>query len=79
MGGNLGVNHVAFALANDRHVDGDGTGDRAELRGMACEMRDFRAPNLILAGQAGDVGTGAPDPAAFHDSSSSPRTRQMPR
>ena len=32
------------------------------------KMRDVRAPYLVLAGQAVDVGTGAADPAAFDPS-----------
>src|SRR5271154_1738444 len=41
-------------------------------------MRDPGAPNLILAGKAGDVGTGAADPPALHNGSTSPRLRHMP-
>jgi hypothetical protein len=79
MQGNLAVDHIPLALANLRHVGRDRTGDhRAELRGMLRQMRDPRAPNLILAGQAGDVGTGAPDPPALYDGSPSPRSRHMP-
>src|SRR6266436_1302353 len=78
MHGNQVVHHVALALANRRHVDRDRTGHRAELRGMVRQMRNLRAPNLILTGQAVDVGTGAPDPPALHDGSLSPRSRHMP-
>jgi hypothetical protein len=60
MRGNQPLHHVALALANRRHVDRDGTGRRTLLRGMVRQMRDRRAPNLILAGQAVDIGTGAP-------------------
>jgi hypothetical protein len=45
---------------------------------MARQMRDLRAPNLILAGQAVDIGTGAPDVPALHDGSLSPGLRHMP-
>ena len=78
MVGNLGVDHVALALANRRHVDRDVTGHRTELRSVAHQMRDLRAPDLVLAGHAGDVGTGAADPPALHDGSPSARSRQMP-
>ena len=79
MQGNLALDHVALALANLRHVGRDRTGDhRAELRGVLRQMRDPRAPNLILAGQASNVGTGAPDPPALDDGSPPPRSRQMP-
>ena len=54
---NFTVDHVALALANLCHVGCDGTGRRAELRGVTHQLCDPRAPNLILAGQAGDVGT----------------------
>jgi hypothetical protein len=54
------VNHVALALANLYHVGRDGTRRCTELRGVMRQMCDPRAANLILAGQAGDVGAGAP-------------------
>src|SRR5260221_301686 len=76
--GNQAVNHVALAPANRRHVDRDGTGRHAELRGVVHQMRDLRAPNLILAGQAGDVGAGAPDPPALHDGGPPPGLCHMP-
>ena len=78
MQGNLGVDHVALALANFRHVGRNRAGRRTELRCVTRQMRDPGAPNLILAGKAGDVGTGAADPPAFHDGGTSPRSRHMP-
>jgi hypothetical protein len=42
------------------------------------EVRHPRTPNLGLAGHAGDVGTGAADPAALHKGGPPPRLRQMP-
>src|SRR5258707_5761343 len=75
---NFAVNHVALALANLCHVGRDGTGRRTELCGAMRQMCDPRAPNLILAGQAGDVGAGAPNPPALHDGSPPPRSRHMP-
>jgi hypothetical protein len=50
MESNLAVNHVALSLENLCHVSRDGTGRRAELPSVMREMRDPRAPNLILAG-----------------------------
>src|SRR5215471_14971407 len=41
-------------------------------------MRDPRAPNLVLAGQAGDVRAGAADPTALDDGSPPPRLRHVP-
>ena len=78
MQGDLAVDHVALALANFRHVGRDGPGHRAELCCVMRQMRDPGAPNLILAGQAGDVGTGAADPPALDDGGPSPRSRHMP-
>src|ERR687887_192892 len=76
---NLALDHVPLALADLRHVGRDGARDHcAELRGVMRQMCDPRAPNLVLAGQAGDIGTGAPDPPALHDGSPSPRPRHMP-
>ena len=40
----------------------------AELSGVLRQMRDPRTPNLVLAGQAGNVGTGT-DPPALDDGS----------
>src|SRR5262252_529433 len=76
---NLALDHIPLALADLRHIGPDGTGDhRAELRCALRQMRDPRTPNLVLAWQAGDVGTGAPDPPALDDGRPSPRSRHMP-
>src|SRR5262245_7138139 len=66
------VDHLALALADRRHVGRDGAGYHAEVRALARQMRDPRAPNLVLAGQAGDVGAGAADPPALDDGSPPP-------
>src|SRR5262249_32824382 len=63
MRSDLAADHVALALNYGRHVGGHGTGHHAELRTVTRQMSDLRAPNLVLAGQAGDVGAGAADPA----------------
>src|SRR5262249_46249568 len=78
MRGNLALNHVAFALANLGHINPDGSGHGAELRTIARQMRHLRAPNLVLAGHAVDIGTGAPNIPALHDDSLSPGLRHMP-
>src|SRR5262249_37334374 len=44
--GDQSVDHVALASAHRRHVDRDGTGHRAEVCGVAHQMRHFRAPDL---------------------------------
>ena len=77
--GDLGLDHVALSLANGRHVDRDGPADRPEPRGVTDQVRDLRAPDLVLAGHAGDVGTGAPDPPALHDGGPPAGSRQVPR
>src|SRR5262249_35282639 len=74
----LAVDHLALALADRRHVGRDGAGYHAEVRALARQMRDPRAPNLVLAGQAGDVGAGAADPPALDDGSPPPRLRHVP-
>src|SRR5262249_34497322 len=51
MRGNLGIDHLALALAHRGHVDGDGTRHGAELCSVAYQIRDLRAPNLILTGR----------------------------
>src|SRR5262249_52372824 len=78
MRGNLALNHVAFALANLGHINPDGSGHGAELRTIARHMRHLRAPNLVLAGHAVDIGTAAPTIPALHDDSLSPGLRHVP-
>src|SRR5271154_4425809 len=41
-------------------------------------MRDLGAPNHVLTGQAGDIGTGAPDPLALDHGGPSSRSRHVP-
>src|SRR4030095_6595793 len=60
----LPVDHVALALANLHHVDRDAIGHRPELRAVARDVRDVRAPYLVLAPHAVDVrARGARPPA----------------
>src|SRR5262245_31909571 len=65
--------------ADLRHVECNATGRCAELRGVMRKLRHLRTPRLVLAGQAGDVGTGAADQAPIHYSGPPPRARQMLR
>ena len=74
----LATDHSALAAQNSRHIGRDGTGCHAELRAVLREVRHPRTPDLGLAGHAGDVGTGAADPAALHESGPPPCVRQMP-
>src|SRR5262249_61117735 len=62
MRSDLAADHVALALNNGLHVGGHGTGHHTELRTVPRQMRDLRAPNLVLARQTGDVGAGSADP-----------------
>src|SRR5215510_10347174 len=45
---------------------------------VAHQRRDLGAPDLVLAGQAIDVGTGATDPSALTDGGPSTRSRHLP-
>ena len=65
--GDQPVDHLALALAHLGHVHRDRARDDPELRGMVQQVGDFRAPDLVLAGQAVDVRTGPADPAALDD------------
>ena len=56
MHGDETFDHVPLALADFGHVDRDGLRQCAEPRTMAHQIRDLRAPDLILAGQAIDIG-----------------------
>jgi hypothetical protein len=51
------LDHGALACHNRLHVDRDGAGRNAILPGTGNGMSDTRAPDLILAGQAVDIGT----------------------
>ncbi len=74
----LPLDHVAFAFDDNAHVNRDRAGHDAESCAMACEMRDLGAPDLVLARQAGDVGTGAADPATLDHGSPPSRFRHVP-
>jgi hypothetical protein len=76
--GDLAVDHVLFAPPNLRNVGRHWAGICAELSGVAGEMCNARTPDLVLAGQASDGGTGAADPTAFYDRNALPGSGQMP-
>lgn len=63
--GDHAIDHVALALADFGHLDCNGARLSKTCRVMH-EVRHLRAPNLILAGKAIDIGTGAADPTALH-------------
>src|SRR5262245_60938560 len=79
MRGDLRMDHLALALTYRHHVDCDASRLRAVLGAAAHQRCDLRALDLVLAGQAVDVGTGAPDPTALHDGRPSTRARHVPR
>src|SRR5262245_55416424 len=79
MRGNLGIDHLALALARTVAMSmATGPVMVPKLCSVAHQIRDLGAPNLILTGQAVDVGTGAPDIPALHDGSPSPGSRHLP-
>src|SRR5215472_9994312 len=63
--GDQPVDHLSLARQDFRHVGGNVTRYRAEAVGMAGEIGDLGAPDLVLAGQAVRVGAGATDQLAF--------------
>src|SRR3954454_7933146 len=73
------VDHVALTLPHLLHIDGDGTGRDPELAGVTKEVCGIRTPDLILAGQAVDVRTGATNPPALDDGHPLPGLCQVPR
>jgi hypothetical protein len=75
---NLTLHHLALALTDRCHIDGDGPGHYSVLSTMTRKMRNFRVRNLILARHASDVGTGAADPPSLDNRSLTPRLRQVP-
>src|SRR5262249_34773003 len=77
--GDLPVDHVLLAAPNLRHIDRNCAGRCAELSGVAGEMGDARAPDLVLAGQASNGGAGGTDPTAPDDHDPGARSPQMPR
>ena len=60
-----------MSIATDPVID-------AELRGVVHQVGDLRAPDLVLAGQAVDVGAGAADPAALDHGRAAPGSRHVP-
>src|SRR4029077_16632700 len=78
MEGDLASDHVALALADLRHIGSDATGRGAELRCMVHQLRHLCTPDLVLAGQARNVGTGAPNPSPLHNGGPPPRACEVP-
>ena len=72
------VDHVVLALQHFRHIDRYRPGCDAERCSVPDNFCDARTPDLVLTGEAVDVGTGASDPSAFDHRSSVARLRHMP-
>ncbi len=70
--GDQAVDHLALSCQHSLHVDGRGTRHDPKPIGVVNEIGDFRAPNLILAGQAVGVRAGTADQLAFDDGGSAP-------
>src|SRR5215813_6534738 len=79
MRGDLLVHHLALPVTDRCHVDLDTTRPRAVLGAMTHERCDFRALNLVLAGQAIDVGARPTNPSSLHHRRASSRSRHVPR
>src|SRR5262249_8030317 len=70
--------HLALAPPDLGHVHGDATGHGSEAGAIARQLGDLGAPDLVLAGQAIDVGAGATDPAPFHHGRAPAGLAEMP-
>jgi hypothetical protein len=76
--GDQPVDHLALMRQDFHHIYRNGTRYRAEPVGMADEIGDLGAPDLVLAGQAVRVGAGAADQLAFDNGGALSGARQMP-
>src|SRR5215470_1906424 len=79
MCGDLLVHHLALPVTDRCHVDLDMTRPRPVLGAMAYQRCDLRALDLVLAGQAIDVGARPTNPSALHHRRASSRSRHVPR
>jgi hypothetical protein len=75
---NQAVHHFAFAVPNRRHIDRSRSGRTPEFAGMVDEIRNFGAPDLILAGETIDVRARSANPPPLNDRGLSARSRRMP-
>ena len=76
--GDKAIDHLSLPLDDLRHIHGEVRGTGCECPAVAQEIDDFCAPDFVLAGQTGDVWTGAADPAALNDGRAMPGLRHMP-
>src|ERR1700677_3574257 len=75
---NQRVDHLALAPAHRLHINRDRPCVRAKFRAMANQIRDLRAPYLVLRRKTIDVRAGAADPPALDHHCLLARPRQMP-
>ena len=76
--GDQPVDHLALMRQDFGHIHRNGRRHRAEPVGMADEIGDLGAPDLVLAGQAVRVGAGATDQLAFDNGGALSGARHMP-
>jgi hypothetical protein len=78
MHGDQTSNHLAFSQSNRCHVRPGAGSDNPKFRCVMGEIRNFGAPDFVLAGETIDIRAGTPDPASFDDSRSLSGLSQMP-
>src|SRR5260370_11340291 len=76
--GDQAVDHVALSRQHSLHVGGGGTRHDPKAIGVVNEIGNFRAPNLVLAGQAVGGPAGTADQLAFDDGGAVPRFGYVP-
>jgi hypothetical protein len=76
--GNQAFDHIALALPDFGHIDRSETRRGPKPCGVAHQICDLGAPDLILARETIGVRAGAANPSALHDGSTSPRLRHVP-
>src|SRR5229473_1705886 len=70
--GDQAVDHLALSCQHSLHVGGGGTRHDPKAIGVVNEIGNFRAPNLVLAGQAVGVRARTADQLAFDDGGAVP-------
>src|SRR4029077_14345954 len=76
--GDQSFDHVALTLSDASHVGPGRTCRQAELGRVVNQVHDLGAPDLVLAGQAVDIRTGAADPFSLYDGRTPARGGQVP-
>src|SRR5262249_22879442 len=76
--GDLGFDHLALPLQYASHVGLARARHKPEVRRVADQVRNLRAPDLVLARETVDVRTRAADPPSFDDGGSVPGSGHVP-